>query len=164
MTVPGSMLRGEVHVNSISPSRASSPPAVSAAALLGLSAGTPDELALAIARGLPTSAPTRLAKHLQLQRNALIHLLESPTGDSASRNASTSRARLSPTQSQRLYDLALVLEAAGSYFEDIDAARRWVVSPRSTFGGFSPLEYAGRPGGAEYVRKVLYRLEHGVHA
>lgn len=86
------MLRDEVPLDSVSPSQESSPPGISAAALLGLTASTSDELAVVLARGIPASALTRLTRHLQLERNTLMALFE-PAGDEpTSRKPFTSRA------------------------------------------------------------------------
>lgn len=69
---------------------------------------------------------------------------------------------LSPDESERVYRLAKITEAAEGYFEDPEAARRWLGHPKVALGGKSPLEFARTAEGAEYVVDLLGRMAHGV--
>ena len=73
------------------------------------------------------------------------------------------RGRLNPEASGRVYRLAKVVEAADDFFEDRDAARRWLSQPKVALGGKVPLSFArSAEGGRDYVVKLLGRMAHGV--
>lgn len=65
-------------------------------------------------------------------------------------------------ESERLFRVALVFQKTLEVFEDIEKARRWIKSPKRALGDSTPLEYCRSELGAEEVRHLLGRLEHGV--
>ena len=129
--------------------------------LLGLKASTLLELGDAVESGFKTSALERFSKRVGLTLNDTLKLI----GLSASSYHEHQRAQrpIKNTLSGQLYQLACVTEAAEAYFEDPAEAHTWLKTPRTTFGGRTPLHFALLPGGTAYVTTILSRLEHGVY-
>jgi putative toxin-antitoxin system antitoxin component (TIGR02293 family) len=74
-----------------------------------------------------------------------------------------SRGRLSPEESDRLLRLATLFELALSLFQgDAAGATRWLTRPQRALGQRTPLTYARTEVGAQEVRNLIGRLEHGV--
>jgi putative toxin-antitoxin system antitoxin component (TIGR02293 family) len=65
-------------------------------------------------------------------------------------------------ESERIFRVALVFQKVLDIFEDLEKARHWIKSPKRALGGETPLEYCRSELGAEEVRHLLCRLEHGV--
>lgn len=130
--------------------------------LLGLKATTLIELGDAVETGFKTTTLERLSKRLGLTLSEMLKLI----GLSASSYHEHVRAGrpIRSTLSGQLYQLACVTEAAEAYFEDPAEAHTWLKTPRATFGGRSPLQFALLPGGPGYVTTILDRLEHGVYS
>ncbi|MFC6619333.1 antitoxin Xre-like helix-turn-helix domain-containing protein [Deinococcus radiophilus] len=136
-------------------------PALPGTSLLGVQATNLIELGDAAQAGFGTQALEGFARHLGLtlgETLALIGLSES-TYHSYRRRGRP----LSADDSASLYHLARVTEAAEHYFQSVQDAHRWLMTPRQTFGDKTPLQFALLPGGAEYVLTVLGRLERGVY-
>ena len=65
-------------------------------------------------------------------------------------------------ESERILRVASLFHAALEVFEDIEKARQWFLTGKKALGGYSPLEFCDTEPGAEEVRNLLGRIEHGV--
>lgn len=136
-------------------------PTLPGVSLLGLDATSLLELGDAVQGGLSTSALEGFAGHLKLPVSDVLELVDlSPSSYFSYKRRGKA---FGAETGARLYHLARVTEAAERYFESVTQAHAWLIEPRTTFGGRSPLQFALLPGGAEYVITVLGRLEHGVY-
>lgn len=127
---------------------------------LGLEARNEVQLVEVLAGGLPPETAERLARHLGLSLTGLLELtgIKSSTYHDRKRRGRP----LSAEESERLYRLAKLAEAAEAYFEDPSAARRWLAHPKIALGGRSPLAFGRTAEGAAYVLALLGRMAHGV--
>jgi len=72
-------------------------------------------------------------------------------------------ARLTPTESDRVYRLAKLAALASELFEgDRMASNHWLKSPNKGLGGETPLDYAETNPGYDEVVQLIGQLEHGV--
>ncbi len=128
--------------------------------LLSLEAASSFDIVEQLEQGLSPTSVERLAQHLDVSLTRMLELadLNSSTFFAAKKR----RRRLSPEASGRVYRLAKVVEAAEAFFEDQDAARRWLSQPKVALGGKIPLSFARSAEGADYVVKLLGRMAHGV--
>jgi putative toxin-antitoxin system antitoxin component (TIGR02293 family) len=128
--------------------------------ILGLDAKSEVQLVEVLAAGLEPERAERLARHLDL---SLTRLLELAGIKSSTYHDRKKRGRpLSSEESERIYRLAKLAEAAEAYFEDKVAARRWLEHPKVALGGKSPLAFGRTAEGAAYVLALLGRMAHGV--
>lgn len=128
--------------------------------ILGLEAKSEVQLVEALDGGLSPESAERLARHLNL---SLTRLLELAGIKSSTYHDRKKRGRpLSPEESERIYRLAKLAEAAEGYFEDRAAAQRWLEHPKVALGGRSPLAFGRTAEGAAYVLALLGRMAHGV--
>jgi putative toxin-antitoxin system antitoxin component (TIGR02293 family) len=67
--------------------------------------------------------------------------------------------RLNPEESDRVLRLARTVELTLAVFEDSEAARTWLTTPKRLLGGEAPLEHAGTGPGARAVEAMLYAIE-----
>tara|TARA_R110001592_G_scaffold213279_1_gene466003 strand:- start:23 stop:568 length:546 start_codon:yes stop_codon:yes gene_type:complete len=72
------------------------------------------------------------------------------------------RTTFKPDESERLFRVASVFQKTLEVFDDLDKARRWFLTPKRVLGERAPLEHCGTELGAEEVRQLLGRIEHGV--
>ncbi len=71
--------------------------------------------------------------------------------------------RFQPDESDRILRASRVYDKALELFDgDCEEARTWLTSPRRTFNGSSPLEFAITEVGAREVEGLIGRLERGV--
>jgi len=74
-----------------------------------------------------------------------------------------SNGRLDPHESERLLRISTVFEKAVDLFEgDVEAAVRWLKSPKKALRGEKPIQYARTEPGGREVENLIGRLEHGV--
>ena len=127
---------------------------------LGLEARNEVQLVEVLAGGLPPETAERLARHLGMSLTGLLELtgIKSSTYHDRKRRGRP----LSAEESERLYRLAKLAEAADGYFEDQGAARRWLTHPKVALGGRSPLAFGRTAEGTAYVLALLGRMAHGV--
>ena len=72
-------------------------------------------------------------------------------------------ARLTSTESDRVYRLAKLAALSSELFEgERMAANNWLKSPNKGLGGETPLEYAETNPGYDEVVQLIGQLEHGV--
>lgn len=128
--------------------------------ILGLKAKNEINIVEVLVAGLEPERAERLAKHLNL---SLAELLEVTGIKSSTYHDRKKRGRpLSSEESERLYRLAKMAEAAETYFKDKEAARRWLAHPKVALGGKAPLVFGRTAEGAAYVLALLGRMAHGV--
>ncbi len=127
---------------------------------LGVKPARDGAVAEAIRQGFPVTVVDRLAKELEIPLQRLLRIIALPSATLARRRA---KKRLSPQESDRLYRVVAAWAAALRLFEgDADAARRWLNEPARALGGRTPLENLDTEAGADEVRDLIGRLEHGV--
>ncbi len=129
-------------------------------ASLGLRAGKTSEIIRRIEQGLSFKALHSLASVSGLPVSELASLVGIPGRTLARRKAV---GRLLPEESERLFRISTVFEAAVELFEgDVAAAIAWLMAPKKVLGGEAPLAYARTELGAREVESLIGRLEHGV--
>ncbi len=128
---------------------------------LGIRAAEPAALVAAIRAGFPVRVVDALARELDLPIGELLGVLGlAPATLSRRRRA---RKSLTPAESDRVYRILSVWLAALRLFEgDEGAARHWLKRPARALGGVSPLSQLDTEAGADAVRDLIGRLEHGV--
>ena len=71
--------------------------------------------------------------------------------------------RLQPDESDRLWRAVTVFAWAVELFNgDVDVARNWLQKPQYGLGGEIPLAFASTEVGANEVKNLIGRIEHGV--
>ena len=141
------------------PTRSAAP--VPGARVLGLTIDSEFEVAQHIAAGFSATTIGRLARELGVPDKRMLTLTNIP--ESTYFDRKRRNKPLSAETSSRVYRIAKATEAAEAYFEgDKDAARRWLINPKVSIGGKTPLEFACTPEGSDYVIKLLTRMEHGI--
>lgn len=131
------------------------------ARLLGKQVRTVLDLADLIEQGVPRKAAERLRARLRLTEQELARSL-GVSAKTLQRQAQSDQARLSPSQSDRLYRLARIVAIAEEVFENNDRARHWLREPQRGLGSRVPLELLQTEAGAREVEDLLGRIEHGV--
>jgi putative toxin-antitoxin system antitoxin component (TIGR02293 family) len=125
--------------------------------VLGRAVRTFDELAAAVADGLPREVVGELARHAAPEgaRGRIAGLVTSPATFKRS-------PRLSPQASERAERLARVTALATEVLEDADEAREWLTSAHPLLGHKAPIEAAGTDFGAREVERILHNIDHGL--
>jgi putative toxin-antitoxin system antitoxin component (TIGR02293 family) len=127
---------------------------------LGIRATDSTKLVRALQAGLPYSAIRRLERRIGLSPDEIAAVIQIPPRTLARRKV---QKKLTLHESERLYRLADVVECAIELFEgDIRLTRNWLRAPRRALGGKTPLEMTETELGAQQVRDLIGRLEHGV--
>jgi putative toxin-antitoxin system antitoxin component (TIGR02293 family) len=117
-----------------------------------------------IRRGFPVALVERLVGALQLPQHALLRIARIAPATLARRRR-TPDARLSPDESDRLYQIASTFRDAVALFEgETEAAAGWLKEPAKALGGVAPIELLDTAAGAAEVRDLIGRLEHGVYS
>jgi putative toxin-antitoxin system antitoxin component (TIGR02293 family) len=131
--------------------------------LMGLNNGSENDRVALVRSGLPTSVIEGLARSLGIsQRELLAAAAIAPATLARRRNAG---GRLSPAESDRVYRIADCLGDAIRLFEgELGAARAWLMEPARALGGATPFDYLATEVGANEVRRLIGRLEHGVYS
>jgi putative toxin-antitoxin system antitoxin component (TIGR02293 family) len=123
-------------------------------------ADTPIELVQKLQAGLSYQTIENLRVTMGLTTARVAELTRIPERTLARRRR---EGRLSQDESERVFRLASVFERAVELFDgDREAAKRWMETPRRTFGGKSALEFSDTEVGAQEVRDLIGRIEHGV--
>lgn len=140
------------------PSRTPQPPP--GTSILDLDVMDELQIITRLERGLEPEAVPRLARHLDVSLREILELtdIKSSTFHGRSKRGEP----LSPEESERVYRLAKITEAAERYFEDRAAAHRWLAHAKTALGGKTPLDFARTAEGADYVVGLLGRMAHGV--
>jgi len=125
--------------------------------VLGRVVRTFDELAAAIAGGLPREVVGEIARHAASEggRARIAGLVTSPATFKRS-------PRLSPQAGERAERLARVTALATEVLEDADEAREWLNGSHPLLGHKAPIEAAGTDFGAREVERLLHNIDHGL--
>ena len=115
-----------------------------------------------ITNGLSTECFDQLAQRMELSKRQLAAMLGISTATVARRKKS---GLFDISVSERIVRLMQVFQKSVELFGgDVASARRWLKTPDDRlFEGKTPLEYAENEPGAQYVLRVIGRLEHGVY-
>ena len=114
-----------------------------------------------IDEGLPAELAGKMEKRLEIAPEKMARLLGiSPRTLKRRREDGT----LSPVESERLYRIARLLQAATRVFGSEEEARSWLKRPQVRLGGEVPLEVARLEPGAREAERLLGRIEHGIPA
>jgi putative toxin-antitoxin system antitoxin component (TIGR02293 family) len=130
------------------------------ASLLGLRVSTLRDLLRAIERGLPFSAIERLHRSINLEVEEIAALVQIPR---RTLNRRRHEGRFLPEESDRLVSAARLMSKAIDLFEgNADAAKRWLLTPQTAFGGAMPFDVAKSEIWAREVETLIDRLEQGI--
>jgi putative toxin-antitoxin system antitoxin component (TIGR02293 family) len=113
-----------------------------------------------IERGLPFSFFSGLRTRYKIPVNTLAALMHMPSRTLHRRIKS--RNKFLPGESERMLRIAEILEKAAAYFGGRERAMQWLKTPQRGLGGKTPLAFAKTGPGAQEVKDLLIRLEHGV--
>lgn len=133
------------------------------ASVLGLRTGKRSgslDIARSIEKGFPASSIDRLKRDLGIT-DRLLSTLIGRTPKTLGRMRA-GRSRLSPIVSDRLFRIAKVYVQAVEVFEDSAAAQEWLQSPQIGLNNRTPLDLLATEAGAQAVKDLLTRIEHGV--
>jgi putative toxin-antitoxin system antitoxin component (TIGR02293 family) len=122
------------------------------------------DLADTVRAGLPSAALDHILEELDgyLESNAQVYELVGSTR-TLQRKRST-KARLSPGESDRLVRFARMIVRAEEAIGDEAKALRWLITPNRALEGQRPLELLDSDAGTVAVEQVLGRIEHGVYS
>ena len=76
----------------------------------------------------------------------------------------SSSARLTASESEKIYRLARILALAEEVFEDRQNAQSWLLGNIPALGGVTPLSLLDTDEGARQVEQTLLRLAWGVYS
>lgn len=79
-------------------------------------------------------------------------------------NRRKQRGALSPEETERVYRVASLIVRATEVMRDRDEAVHWLKTPKKALGGEIPLKLADTEVGADEIKDLLGRIEHGVFA
>jgi putative toxin-antitoxin system antitoxin component (TIGR02293 family) len=119
------------------------------------------ELSNAVERGLPKSTLRNVARHIfsdTADQRAMMHRIV-PEATYKRR-----RERLSPAESERTERLARVVAMAEEVWQDLEEARRFLITPHPEMGGKTPLDAALTELGARQAEEVMARIVYGLPA
>lgn len=110
--------------------------------------------------GTPARALPGVATRLGISPAKLFDYLHLPN-TAVKRRVSTD-GKLSPLEQDRVYRTEKVLARTVQVFEDLGAARAWLMRENRSLGGEPPLALLDTHLGYELVMDTLGRIEHGV--
>lgn len=129
---------------------------------LGMMRKNQTDVVKAIHRGFPASSVERLKEYLGVSQKDLYYVagLNAAT---VGRRLKSETKRLNASESDRVYRIASVYYAALNLFEgDENAAVRWLKTPARALGGETPFKHLDTEAGADEVRDLIGRIEHGI--
>ena len=125
-----------------------------------ITSGETFSLVESIRAGLPFSALEEFQRAMDNPVNEVGALLHIPPRTWVRRKE---QGVLKSDESDRLVRFSRLFGAATELFEgDVEAARRWLQTPKRALGNITPLEMAQTEVGAREVEHLMGRLEHGV--
>ena len=115
----------------------------------------------AIRAGYPIQSAIDLESALDITNKETAELLGiSPSTLARRKNKG---GNLTKQESDKAYRVQRIARDALSLFEgDLEEARKWLKTPMEILGGDTPLAYCDTEAGAQFVRDLIGRLEHGV--
>ncbi|CAN5678351.1 DUF2384 domain-containing protein [soil metagenome] len=132
--------------------------ALGGAAVLGKEVTSEAELVERIEQGLPTASLERLKRYTRLSDRDLTSFLPR-----RSLVGAAGKEWLSRDLSDRVARAASVAALARRVFGDPDAALEWLRTPNRALDGRVPLALLKTGSGADLVKEVLLRIEHGIY-
>lgn len=117
----------------------------------------------ALLNGLPVTALTFLLKHMTYISSTKLAETMGLGLRAAKRRASSSTARLTRNQSERLWIFAKLLCLANHVFGEQQNAEQWLCSPTKDLKGRVPIDLLETRYGAEIVEKLLMQLGWEAH-
>jgi putative toxin-antitoxin system antitoxin component (TIGR02293 family) len=123
---------------------------------------TPNDLVRITRRGLPAETLRDIAKELRIDRALVAKVVGIPPRTLSRRL--TSRARLSPSESDRLVRLARVIARAKDTFDDLATAAQWLQTVNRALNGQKPIDLLDTDAGVQQVETVLGRIAYGVYS
>ncbi len=127
---------------------------------LGFKSSASGELVEGTRTGLKVSAFDVLIKELAIQRNDGLRLV-GMSAKTLERRVKTNH--LNTDESDRIYRVASVFEAAIRLFMgDEELAKKWLKEPSKALSGDTPLDRLDTEAGADEVKDLIGKLEHGV--
>lgn len=138
---------------------AASSEAIATATALGLNIETQPEVVAQTRKGLRSTALREIERRLHLTHAELARLLRLPTRSFARR---VNAQRLSPSESDALYRIARIYQAALDTLGSVEKATRWLKKPNRALAGAAPLDTLDTEAGAREVEGLLGRIRYGV--
>jgi putative toxin-antitoxin system antitoxin component (TIGR02293 family) len=127
---------------------------------LGVAFSRPLELNGRIRQGLSFAALTRLQKQYGLSRSEILTMLAISQSTSRRREA---EGRLSVDEGDKILRYARLLDLALELVNgNRENALQWLSTPNRELSGETALSYAQTGVGAEVVRDLIAKIEHGV--
>jgi len=127
---------------------------------LGLHVESREQFMVAIRKGLTVRAFDQLAHVLAVSDSELAKIV-AISGRTLSRRRDEGHFRAE--ESDRLARIAMLFDEAVTLFEGDEAtAATWLSTPKKALANTTPLQYADTEPGAQEVRDLIGRLEHGV--
>jgi putative toxin-antitoxin system antitoxin component (TIGR02293 family) len=123
---------------------------------------TSSDLAEATRAGLLVDSLDRLAEELSVQRLAVAKLLG--ISERTLSRRTTSNARLTAAESDRVVRLARVLALAKETLGSMEKASRWLQTPNRALEGGKPIDRLDTDIGVHSVEQVLGRIEYGLYS
>lgn len=144
--------------------RAASPASTKSTSLvwrsLGLTIQSLDAFREVVHAGIGVEAYEHFRRAIEVSNEDLARVLAIPQRTFDRRR---SQGRLKPDESDRLARLSMLFEYAVKLFEgNQERAAQWFRTPKRALDNTSPLEFADTEPGAQEVRDLIGRLEHGV--
>ena len=112
-----------------------------------------------VEQGIPYGAFQGLANRLGISEERLRSVLRFSAATLHRRKVA---GRFTLEESNRLYWLESLLDAAELVLEDPEEVKDFMTTGNLALGGAVPLEYARTAPGLEAVRQLLTQLDHGV--
>lgn len=113
------------------------------------------------AQALPFSVTRELADQLDIAAADLYKLMGVSERTAARRLAG--KQALSRDETEKVIRIKRVVDIASEIFGSLEKARHWLARPNSQLGDQSPLSQLDLEVGAEHVRALLTRIDHGVY-
>lgn len=114
-----------------------------------------------VEKGLSVKSAQKLASHFRVPASTFITIYIGMTMPTLTRRMQSGRLTVSESDRAVRYAQLLTL-ATGMMDGDENAALQWLNSSRPIFDNKSPIEHARTETGAEEVRNLIGRIEHGV--
>ena len=115
-----------------------------------------------VAEGLPKTSVRALFSRLSERYDVEVQPLRDFVAPRAT--LKRRRARLSPTESQRLERLARIVAMTEEVWQDNTAAAEFLTRPHRGLGGRTPLQMAATDLGARQVEEILASIAFGLPA
>ncbi|MES2355852.1 MAG: antitoxin Xre-like helix-turn-helix domain-containing protein [Pseudomonadota bacterium] len=124
--------------------------------ILGTKLRSQADVIEAIREGFPDAALDSLLTHLNLSKAQLAKITGIPLRTLMRKLGQ--EQRLNPSQSDRIYRVALISALAEQILGSVNASSEWLSTPHLALGQVIPLDLLDTEAGTEEVRNLLYRI------